>query len=104
MPSDEMLMYLKYLLVVPGSVPKLGYGVVYDLQGCMAKEGRPMPSDEAVQELERILYLRDDDGDQYSCPLMTQEAVSRIDPDSNQGPLRYDRGGGSGFSLYVVLA
>ena len=57
-----------------------------------------MPSDEAVQELERILYLRDEDGDQYCCPFMTQEAVSRIDPDSNQAAVR-PRWRLSGFSM-----
>ena len=40
MPSDEMLMYLaiEYLLVAPGSVPKLGHGVVYDLRGAWRRK------------------------------------------------------------------
>ncbi|TFK78969.1 hypothetical protein K466DRAFT_668274 [Polyporus arcularius HHB13444] len=78
-----------------------GTGTVYDLKGfleCMAKEGRPMPSDEAVEKLQKILYmaesgLDDDYGEaeeasavpvpggnppQYLCPLMKQESLSVI--------------------------
>ena len=54
---------------------------IYDLQGflqCMAQEGRPMPSDEAVAKLEKILYLKDEDTGEYCCPLMKQEHLSEI--------------------------
>ncbi len=79
----------------------LGTGTVYDLKGfleCMAKDGRPMPSDEAVEKLQKILYMEEsgldhDDGEaeeasavpvpggsppQYLCPLMKQESLSAI--------------------------
>ena len=52
-----------------------------DLQGflqCMAQEGRPMPSDEAVVKLEKILYLKDEETGEYCCPLMKQEHLSEI--------------------------
>ena len=54
---------------------------IYDLQGflqCMAQEGRPMPSDEAVVKLEKILYLKDEETGEYCCPLMKQEHLSEI--------------------------
>ncbi|RPD62079.1 hypothetical protein L226DRAFT_571451 [Lentinus tigrinus ALCF2SS1-7] len=77
----------------PVDYPDLGSGKVYDLKGflaCMAKEGRPMPSDEAVEKLEKILYLKDTAvTDEYCCPLLKQEAVSKIDPDGRRGSLRY---------------
>ncbi|RDX52980.1 hypothetical protein OH76DRAFT_1553682 [Lentinus brumalis] len=54
------------------------YGEVYDLKGFlewMAKEGRPMPSDQAVEKLESILYLKDEETGEYCCPLMKQQDV-----------------------------
>ncbi|KAI0645219.1 hypothetical protein C8Q79DRAFT_1011306 [Trametes meyenii] len=46
---------------------------VYDLRGflrCMAEEGRPMPSQELVANVERVLYARDYLEGTLLCPLM----------------------------------
>lgn len=54
-----------------------GYsGWLYDLHGfleCMAREGRPMPSDAVVKELERILYKKHLKTGEFYCPFMQEE-------------------------------
>lgn len=55
----------------------LGYrGTVYDLQGFlehMRAERRPMPTDEAVQKLQEILFMESEKG-KYICPYMGKGA------------------------------
>ena len=68
----------------------LGEGKVYDLKGfleCMAREGRSMPTEDAVNQLEDILFAKDPKTGAYRCPLMTQDQVSSIDV--SWMPLRY---------------
>ena len=68
----------------------LGEGKVYDLKGfleCMAREGRSMPTEDAVKQLEDILFAKDPKTGAYRCPLMTQDQVSSIDV--SWMPLRY---------------
>ncbi|KAH9889310.1 hypothetical protein C8Q73DRAFT_667827 [Cubamyces lactineus] len=51
---------------------------VYDLRGflrCMADEGRPVPDEVAVRELERILDTRDPVSGELVCPLLGQDEV-----------------------------
>ncbi|KAM5532634.1 hypothetical protein V8D89_013678 [Ganoderma adspersum] len=58
-------------------------GRLYDLKGfleCMKSEGRPMPSDAAVKELERILYKKHRKTGELYCPLMTEEDAQEIEP------------------------
>ncbi|EJF63079.1 hypothetical protein DICSQDRAFT_103597 [Dichomitus squalens LYAD-421 SS1] len=58
-------------------------GRVYDLQGfleCMAREGRPMPSEEAAQELERLLYQKVMETGEFCCPFMDLEDAVEIEP------------------------
>ncbi|TFK85060.1 hypothetical protein K466DRAFT_588397 [Polyporus arcularius HHB13444] len=77
--------------VEEGHHPILGVGTVYNLEGflkCMEEEGRPTPSDEAVEKLEKILYMKDERTGEYFCPLMKPEALSELDPDMCP-PLRY---------------
>ncbi|KAI0722013.1 hypothetical protein C8T65DRAFT_629987 [Cerioporus squamosus] len=72
--------------IADGSVentdPERRFGKVYDLKDfleCMAKEGRPMPSDQAVDKLEKILHMKDEETGEYCCPLMKQEDLSRLE-------------------------
>ncbi|PIL36657.1 hypothetical protein GSI_00346 [Ganoderma sinense ZZ0214-1] len=58
-------------------------GQLYDLRGfleCMESEGRPMPSDAAVKELERILYKKHRKTGEFYCPFMTKEDAHEIEP------------------------
>lgn len=51
-------------------------GRLYDLRGfleCMEKEGRPMPSEATVKQLERTLYKHRKTGEFY-CPFMEEDA------------------------------
>ncbi len=61
---------------------QLGYsGRLYDLRGfleCMASEGRPMPSDTAVRELERILYKKHRKTGEFYCPFMREEDMREM--------------------------
>ena len=69
-----------------GTAEQLGYSTrLYDLRGfleCMASEGRPMPSDAAVTELERILYKKHRKTGESYCPFMREEGMREmgIDP------------------------
>ncbi|KAI0664043.1 hypothetical protein C8Q70DRAFT_215518 [Cubamyces menziesii] len=59
---------------------------VYDLRSflrCMADEGRPLPDENAVMELERILGTRDPVTGELVCPLLGQDEV----PDMQLFPL-----------------
>ncbi|PIL36658.1 hypothetical protein GSI_00347 [Ganoderma sinense ZZ0214-1] len=54
---------------------------LYDLCGfleCMASEGRPMPSDAAISELERILYKKHRKTGKFYCPFMRQEDMPEM--------------------------
>ncbi|KAI0751221.1 hypothetical protein C8Q80DRAFT_1156099 [Daedaleopsis nitida] len=68
--------------------PKLGYWAkLYDLQGfldCMKREGRPVPSDEAVQTLQGLLSEKDSKTGQCYCRFMEPEDVTEIEPPSAQ--------------------
>ncbi len=58
-------------------------GRLYDLRGfleCMASEGRPMPSEAAVQELEGILYKKHRKTGEFYCPFMAEEDAQEIEP------------------------
>ncbi|KAI1785354.1 hypothetical protein LXA43DRAFT_1066002 [Ganoderma leucocontextum] len=80
-------------------VQKLGCsGRLYDLRGfleCMASEGRPMPSEAAVKELERILYKKHSKTGEFYCPLMGEEDAQEIEPTGSDRGFgeRYDEMG-----------
>ena len=68
-----------------------GEGKVYDLRGfleCMEREGRPMPAEDAVEQLDDILFAKDPLTGEYYCQLMTQEEVASIDVSRER--LRYE--------------
>ncbi|RDX52940.1 hypothetical protein OH76DRAFT_57232 [Lentinus brumalis] len=98
--------------VEEGHHPDLGVGAVYDLEGflkCMEEEGRPLPSDEAVEKLEKILYMKDERTGEFFCPFkMKPEALSELDPDvcprGHPVPLRYSSRYGFCFVKYSSCA
>ncbi|KAI0364966.1 hypothetical protein BV20DRAFT_1004948 [Pilatotrama ljubarskyi] len=74
--------------VIPGFYHFVGH--TYDLRGflrCMADEGRPLPSPEVVQTLERILDTRDPATLEKVCRLMSQDEVPHAVSANSQGEL-----------------
>ena len=56
-------------------------GQLHDLRGfleCVEKEGRPMPAEGAVKELERILHNKHGKSGEFYCPFMREEDVEGL--------------------------